>query len=176
MFNPRNFVRTVGTRKNNLGVSILEILIVIVVISTLSAIYFYYEMKNRHIYLFQQYSAELLNLSKRAKILAMERSTNTGVCPREHGVYIYDKGPDRGAPICSGVQIGAVEIPQSERNFFRFTGSGFDFDPRGFAIHNGNGNACLYCSKLDTYYMICVSRFGGIRYRKGSGLCPSRCD
>lgn len=156
----------------NRGFTLIEALVAAVIVAILATTGILLLHRYRHMYVFQQYASELEMNVRRAKILAMERSTNIGVCVSSNRVEIRDIGTQRGAGICSGNVISSINVSPSD-DFISFTGSGFSFDPRGFAIFLGN--VCIQNTKGNNFLLICVSRFGGIRTQKGTGPCPQNC-
>lgn len=160
-------------RKTKGGFTIVEAIVAAGIVAILASIGILTLYRYRHVYIFQQYSSELEISVRRAKILAMERSTNIGVCVSQNKVEIRDIGTQRGAGICSGNIVHTISVDPVDSGYISFQGSGFSFDPRGFAIFAGN--VCVQNTRGNNYFLICVSRFGGIRTQKGAGLCPNSC-
>lgn len=159
----------------NNGYSIMEFLIVMAIIGILATISIPYLSKYFRFYKYENYASQLELLVRQAKILAMTKSINIGVCVEdEKTIKLIDKGTERGGGICSGNQTKILKIKPEESSYIRFEGSGFSLDPRGFAILNGN--VCVENSETNDYFLICVSRFGGIRTQKGSGGCRNCSD
>lgn len=158
----------------NAGFTIIEAVVTVGIVAILASIGILTLYRYRHVYAFQQYSSDLEISVRRAKILAMERSTNIGVCVRQNRVEVRDIGTQRGAGICTGNILNVIEISPADQSYISFRGSGFSFDPRGFAIFSGN--VCAQNSRGNSYLLICVSRFGGIRSQRGTGQCPNSCS
>ncbi len=110
---------------------------------------------------------------RQAKILAMERSINVGICVSPDRIEIKNLGTQRGVGLCSGDTINTIAIDEVDKDYISFTGSGFSLDPRGFAIFPGS--VCIQNTRVNAYLLIYVSRFGGIRTKRGSGTCPATC-
>ncbi len=156
-----------------IGFTLTEVLVTIGIVAILAGIGFIALYKYRHIYTFQQYSETLEMSVRQAKILAMERSINVGICVSPDRIEIKNLGTQRGVGLCSGDTINTIAIDEVDKDYISFTGSGFSFDPRGFAIFSGN--VCVQNTKGNNFLLICVSRFGGIRTQKGIGPCPQNC-
>jgi len=158
-------------RLSNSGYSLVELLAVISLIGILVSLSIPYMSKFIRYTKYQNYCNSLEILVRQAKILAMERSTNIGICvDDERTVKIFDTGTAR-TYICTGTPIRTLQIEDKDTSFVRFSGSGASFDPRGFAIFNGN--VCVYNSEKNVYFLLCISRFGGIRVETGNGGCRS---
>ena len=153
------------------GFSLLEMIIIIVIVGILAAIAIpsYYGMIKRH--KLTQYASEMEYIVKSAKMLAMEKTSNTGLCvDSSTNLILYDIGTSRGASICSGTVIRSMTIPLSDAsvNNITFSGSGASFDPRGLAIWTGY--VCI--TDQTRYTKACISRTG-IRMEEGAGGCSS---
>lgn len=161
---------TMGKR----GFTLVESLVVLGMIAILAAIAISQLYRYRHVYVYQEYASSLEMTVRQAKIMAMERTTNVGVCVRDaYNIQVMNLGVERGAGICSGTPLVSLVVNNNDRGYISFAGSGFSLDPRGFAIQSGN--VCVQNTRGNNYLLICVSRFGGIRTQRGSGACPSNC-
>lgn len=160
-------------KKNNIkAFSLIEIIIVTSLITLLMSIATPYYLKYRDFYKFQEYASGMEFAIRKAKITAMERSTNIGICvDNDYLLTVRNISTSRGAGICSGEVLYKIEIEGQYRNFIKIKGSGFSFDPRGLTIFPGN--SCIQDRKY--YVLICVSLFGAIRVDKGEGPCPQTC-
>lgn len=155
-----------------IGYSIMEFLMVMAIIAILATISIPHLSKYFRFYKYENYASQLELLVRQAKMLAMTKSINVGVCVEDdRTVKLIDKGTERGGGVCNGEQIKVLEIKPTESSYINFAGSGFSLDPRGFAILNGN--VCIENTDTNNYFLICVSRFGGIRTQKGTGGCRS---
>ncbi|MCX8075959.1 MAG: prepilin-type N-terminal cleavage/methylation domain-containing protein [Aquificaceae bacterium] len=155
--------------------SLAEILIVLSIVAILAAIAIPQLHKYRDFYAYQEYASSLELTVRQAKILAMERTTNIGVCVRNaYSVRVVDMGVRRNADICSETTISALNIKDADRDNTRFVGSGLSIDPRGFAIQSGG--VCVQNTRLNSHLLVCVSRFGSIKTQRGSGPCPNSCS
>lgn len=158
----------ISSRKK--GYSIIEFLMVMVIIAILSTISIPYLSKYFRFYKYENYASQLELIVRQAKMLAMTKSINVGICVKDdRTVELINKGTERGGGICNGNQIKSLEIKTEDSSYINFAGSGFSLDPRGFAILNGN--VCIENTETNNYLLICVSRFGGIRTEKGNGRC-----
>ncbi len=148
----------------NKGFSFVELMVVIALISILSAIAVPQINKMYKTYKYIEYTSSMENLVRWAKITAMERSINVGLCIADNKTLrIVNMGTNR-SNICTGSDLITLNIRD---DFVFLHGSGAAFDPRGFDIFNGN--VCL--TNGDSYYKVFISRFGAIRTQKGSGGC-----
>jgi type IV fimbrial biogenesis protein FimT len=156
------------------GFSLLEMLVVIAIAGVLAAVAVpsYMGMIKKH--KLTQYGTEMEYLVKYAKIIAMEKTTNTGVCiSGGTNLTIYNIGTSRSASICSGTAIKSMTILNSDNTGYNISVSGSasgyaaSFDPRGLAIQTGN----ICVTNGTKYYRAVVSR-AGIRAEEGSGGCP----
>jgi type IV fimbrial biogenesis protein FimT len=150
------------------GYSLVEIIIVIALIVILTSIAIPFLLKFIKYNKYQNYCNTLELLIKEAKITAIEKSTNIGVCvDNEKTVKIIDMGAKR-LRLCDGTPIKIFQIDPGD-TFVKFKGSGAAFDPRGFVIFSGN--VCVYNSERNTYFLVCISNFGRIRIVTGEGDC-----
>lgn len=150
---------------NNKGFSLVELMVVIALITILSAVAIPQINKFYRTYKYIEYTSSMENLVRWAKMTAMERSINVGLCidTTNKVLRMVNMGTNRTG-ICSGADLNILRI---EHDYISIGGSGAAFDPRGFAIFNGN--VCL--SNGESHYKAVVSRFGAIRIEKGSGIC-----
>jgi len=153
--------------KNKKGVSLLECLLVLCIIVILST--FAIPAWNRffEINRYNNFIMAVENAITQAKIIAMEKSTNVGVCVSGNQVLIYDTGYARSNNPCTGTLLFTV-TPESENISISSSGT-IIFDPRGLNIIVG-GNVCIHHNEFNTYYKIIVGR-GHQRVEKGSGGC-----
>jgi len=153
--------------KNKKGVSLLECLLVLSIIVILST--FAVPAWNRffEINRYNNFIMAVENAITQAKIIAMEKSTNVGVCVSGNQILIYDTGYARSNNPCTGTLLFTV-TPESENISISSSGT-IIFDPRGLNIIVG-GNVCIHHNEFNTYYRIIVGR-GHQRVEKGSGGC-----
>ncbi|MCX8021395.1 MAG: prepilin-type N-terminal cleavage/methylation domain-containing protein [Syntrophorhabdaceae bacterium] len=160
-----------GLSQDNRGFSLLEMVVVIVIAGILAAIAVpsYLGMIKKH--KLTQYATEMEYLVKSAKIIAMERTVNTGICvDSSTNLILYIIGTSRSAGICSGTEFRRMTINATDASYsnISLSGSGASFDPRGLAIWTGN--VCI--TNNEKYVKACISRTG-IRIEEGSGGCSS---
>ena len=153
--------------RNKKGVSLLECLLVLSIIVILST--FAVPAWNRffEINRYNNFIMAVENAITQAKIVAMERSTNVGVCISGNQILIYDTGYARSNDPCTGTLLFTV-TPESENISISSAGT-IIFDPRGLNILVG-GNVCIHHNEFNTFYRIIIGR-GHQRVEKGSGGC-----
>ena len=161
-------------KKNKKGISLLEFLLVLSIIVILST--FAVPAWNRffEINRYNNFIMAVENAITQAKIIAIEKSTNVGVCVSGNQVLIYDTGYARSNNPCAGTLLFTV-TPESENISVSSSGT-IIFDPRGLNIWAGDeemneGNVCIHHNEFNTYYKIIVGR-GHQRVEKGEGECP----
>ncbi|MCX8125445.1 MAG: prepilin-type N-terminal cleavage/methylation domain-containing protein, partial [Spirochaetes bacterium] len=149
--------------KQNKGFSFVELMVVIALITILSAVAIPSITKFYRTYKYIEYTSSMENLVRWAKMTAIERSINVGLCvdTTNKRLRVVNMGTNRTG-ICTGTDLNTLNI---EHDFVSIAGSGSAFDPRGFAIFTGD--VCL--SDGNSYYKSVISRFGAIRIEKGSG-------
>lgn len=104
----------------------------------------------------------------KARITAMARTTNVGVCTGNRQILVYDTGFERGNNPCRGTLLFTITLSGLSTTL---TGSGtIIFDPRGLTTTWEGGSVCLRNAKLNNYYKITVER-GTQRVEKGEGQC-----
>lgn len=148
---------------NNKGFSLVELMVVIALITILSAVAIPNINNYYRNYKYIEYAYSMENLVRWARITAMERSINVGICRSGNTLNIYDMGTSRANP-CSGTIISSLVIKDS---FVSLTSTNASFDPKGFAILPGN--VCI--TDGSKYNRAVISRFGSIRFEKGTGGC-----
>ncbi|MCX8070309.1 MAG: prepilin-type N-terminal cleavage/methylation domain-containing protein [Thermodesulfovibrionales bacterium] len=148
------------------GFSLIEVLIVIAIISILAAVIIPNIQKFYKIYKYQEYAYSLESAVKWAKLTAMQRSINVGVCKESAtNIKIVNMGSQR-TNICSGSDLKVLTIKNSD-NFVTFAGTGSAFDPKGFSITTGN--VCITDGTKNLN--ITISKFGVIDAKKNIGVC-----
>jgi type IV fimbrial biogenesis protein FimT len=149
------------------GFTLIEFLIVVAIIVILST--FAIPAWDRFMEI-NRFNSDIMAVEytiNRAKITAMSKTTNVGICVDNNRILIYDVGFPRGSNPCSGTLLFA-SVPKGVNTRISSIGSVI-FDPRGFDILLG-GTICIYNTELNTYYRIIISR-GAQRVEKGEGGC-----
>lgn len=149
------------------GFTFLELMIAGSILAILAGVAMYSYAEHYKAYKFRSYATSAESLVRWAKMTSKERSINVGICAADRTLKATDMGSSRTGH-CSGNELGKIEI-KSEDAFVTLAGSGFAFDPRGFAVVTGN--VCVM--KGAERYRICASRFGASKMEKGSGGCTS---
>lgn len=147
------------------GFSIFELILVLGLMAILASIAFPNILKYFRDYKFNDYGGQIDYLVKYAKIYAMEKTTNVGICVNSANkiLTIRDIGRSRGAGICSGSVIKSMPIAE---NYISLAGSGASLDPRGVTIFSGY--VCV--SYNNRHIKVCLSK-ASVRTIKGSGEC-----
>jgi prepilin-type N-terminal cleavage/methylation domain-containing protein len=154
------------------GFSIVELMMVAVVLGVLAVagVPIYRNMiSDTKVY---QYGSGMEHLAKYAKIFAMEKTRNVGICVTSSQITLYDLGTTRSSTVCTGTQITYVHIPSQDvsRYGLGFQGTSVSVDPRGIVIYPGmGGSVCL--TNARKYHKVSISRVG-MRTSMGSGGCP----
>lgn len=155
--------------RNPFGFSLIEIIVVIIILGIAAAIAIPGYQGMMKTTKFRQYSTNMEFLVKYAKIAAMEKTTNIGICVNDtQNLIIYNIGTSRSASICSGTELSRMTITNSDANAYGFSlsGSGGSIDPRGIAIWTGN-----VCITNGSQYLKTTIGKTGIRTDSGSGGC-----
>lgn len=147
----------------NKGFTLIELIVVIGIIAIIAGISFPQLLKYQKEYKFWDYASQMEYLVKQAKIYAMERTVNVGVCVQGNTLSIRNLGTNRGAGICSGTAIKSMTVTDS---YVTLAGTGGSFDPRGIAIQIGT-TCVAYSGKNVKMH---ISR-AGIRKETGTGGC-----
>lgn len=117
------------------GFTLIELLIVIGILTILISVAVPQIMKYYRIYKYNEYVSQVEYTLKWAKVEAMARGVNLGICVENNSITVYDIGSNRSG-YCTGTPLRRVE---SKDSFVQITGtSGMGFDPRGLAIMGGN--------------------------------------
>ncbi len=152
------------------GFSLIEVLIVVIILGVLSAVGIPLYKETIRDHKLTKYGNNLEYLIKSAKIMAMEKTTNIGVCvDSSTKLTIYNMGTGRGGGACSGTEVMSMTIDSGDAAGYNVSlaGSSGSFDPRGLAI--STGSACV--SNGSKYYKVFISRTG-LRTESKSGACP----
>ncbi len=119
---------------------------------------------------FQDYSSQAEYLVKFARLYAMERTTNVGICLGTGQIVLRDLGTGRSADICSaGTIVRSVQLP-SAYPYLSFSGSNAALDPRGLAITTGN--LCTSYGSNSNNICIGKTRINRMEVAGGCGTCP----
>lgn len=117
------------------GFTIIEMLIAIGTLTILVVVAVPSMVKQYRVYKYNDYVSQVEYTLKWAKVEAMARGVNLGICVENNGVTVYNIGSSRSG-FCAGTVLRRVE---SKDSFVQITGtSGMGFDPRGLAIMGGN--------------------------------------
>ncbi len=164
-----------NSRLSNKGFSIVEMLVVISIAGVLAgvAVTSYRDMVRKHKLI--QYGSKMEYMVRYARIMAMERTSNIGVCVQNNSnLTIRDIGTDRAAGPCTGTTVKAMTITSEDvsGNSITLAGSSVAFDPRGLSVCTQNvcGNACV--TNNARYVKACVYQTG-MRIEEGAGGCTA---
>lgn len=150
--------------KQQKGFSLVELMITVALIAILASIAVPALLKYQRDYKFLDYASQMEYLVKTAKIYAMERTTNVGICVQGNTLTIRDIGTDRGAGICAGNDV--IKTMTVTDSYVTLGGTGASVDPRGLAIQLGN--VCVSYNNM--HERVSISRTG-IRTERGAGGC-----
>lgn len=153
--------------KQNKGFSFIELMVVIALITIISAVAIPSITKFYRTYKYIEYTSSMENLVRWAKMTAIERSINVGLCvdTTNKTLSIINMGINRTGT-CTGTVLNTFRI---EHDFVSIGGVEAGFDPRGFSLFDDDRNVCL--TNGASYYKSVISRFGAIKIEKGSGVC-----
>lgn len=155
------------------GFTLVELLVAMGLMAALAAIAIPNMLRYYKDYKFNDYAAQMDYLVKYAKIYAMERTKNVGICVNSTDkiLTIRDIGISRGAGKCSGVEIKRMEVDNNDKGYIELAGDGAfglgpTIDPRGLAIYNGS-----VCITNGTKYSRVYIGKASIRTESGDGGC-----
>ena len=149
------------------GFSILELLIILGIIAimltlTLPAFKKLYEV-NR----FKNQAALVEYLISKAKILAMSKTSNIGVCIKDNAILLNNLGYEFSNDPCHGTPLFKYSFQNTYTKVF--SKGNIIFDPRGLSILS-TGEICLYDSFLNKYYKFIVEK-SAFSVEEGVGKC-----
>lgn len=133
------------------GKSLVEILVGLALLTILGSVIIPEINRYYRAFKFQQRLFEIESTLKWARLVAIERGINVGICVTDsepNSLLIYDM-EQRRSLICTGTLLKRVKI---EEGFISLnaSGGGSAFDPRGLAIFSTtitlkrtDGNACV---------------------------------
>jgi len=160
-------------KNSNKAFSIVELLVVIAILAILTYIFMGPSVKWYHQYKLYSEGQRLHYFVMETKTYAISNSVYTSLCNSGSSLTIYNLGSNLTS-YCNGKVVESYSLPSYESSYLNYMGSpGYiSFDARGVSAQNGN--ACVYDSYINQYYIICVS-YAGIRDAFGTGGCPSNC-
>ncbi|MEM4368313.1 MAG: GspH/FimT family pseudopilin [Candidatus Anstonellales archaeon] len=131
------------------GFTLIELLIAIGILTILISVAVPQIMKYYRIYKYNEYVSQVEYTLKWAKVEAMARGVNLGICVENNSITVYDIGSNRSG-YCSGKELRRVRV-ESRDSFVQITGtSGIGFDPRGLAIMGGNVQVSIQVKDTST--------------------------
>jgi prepilin-type N-terminal cleavage/methylation domain-containing protein len=159
---------------NEKGFSLIEALIVVAIVAILAAIAFFAVGNMQQSYTMGEYAAQMNSMVQYAKMYAIQRTTNMGVCADTNNNFkIVNLGPGRGAAaiaLCNATNMtcGSPAVPpcvvqqvtptQAYMNIQSNT-AGVVFDPRGMLL-SGTADQNFCVDDGSNHYAIIVGTNG----------------
>ncbi|MEJ5339482.1 MAG: prepilin-type N-terminal cleavage/methylation domain-containing protein [Aquificaceae bacterium] len=133
------------------GLSLVELFIAITIVAILAGVAIPLVGEYYRAYKYNEYVLQVESTIKWARLIAMERGINVGICVQSNMLTLHDMGTRRSG-ICNGDGMRKVEIMD---NFVQLnaTGGGSAFDPRGFAIFSST----VFVRRTDTERCECYT-------------------
>ncbi len=162
-----------GPRENRSGrsggYSLLELLLVLAIVGIIVGFSTPQLRQFFRLMHYLDYSSQTEYLAKYAKLYAMERTVNVGLCVSNNQITVRDLGTSRSANICSGGTVIRTLVFPTAYNYLTFSGSSAALDPRGLAITTGN-LCTLYGSSSTT---ICIGKTRIHKIEGTGGTCST---
>jgi prepilin-type N-terminal cleavage/methylation domain-containing protein len=151
------------------GFSLLELMIVLGIVAIIVS--FSMPQMNQFFRLMRylDYASQTEYLAKYAKLYAMERTVNVGICFSSDQISLRDLGTSRSANVCTGgTVVRTIAIP-AVYSYLSFSGNNASLDPRGLAITTGS-LCTLYGTNSTT---VCIGKTRINKIEGTGGVCST---